>query len=146
MDTLFQSTSQIIAKNADSFHRLLGKLGPHSEEQLNDVATGLALRLWKEISARTPVDKGRARANWQLGSSVKPGTIDSGFSKNESPVPDEAAVAEMAASDRKWIFNNLPYIERLEAGSSSQAPSGMVAESLAMVNSHLEDELRRIGK
>jgi len=146
MDTIFQSAGTIVARNAGEFNRLMQKLGPHIADEFNDVATGLVLRLWREITARTPVDTGRARANWQLGSEAGSKTIDSGFSKHQVPVPAASSVAEMSMSDRKWIFNNLPYIERLEAGSSNQAPTGMVADSLAMVNSYLEAELERIGK
>jgi hypothetical protein len=43
-----------------------------------------------------------------------------------------------------WIYNNLPYIERLEFGHSQQAPLGMVRISIAEIETELYGALSQI--
>jgi hypothetical protein len=82
-----------------------------------------------KIVKRTPVDTGRARANWQLTKS-QPSTR---VFKKTDPEGDETIAKAMRVLDRMdpystfFISNNLDYIEYLEEGSSKQAPYGMVA-------------------
>lgn len=85
-----------------------------------DLVTGIILK--------TPVDTGRARANWftSIGSpsvSVTASTDPSGSSSISSAL---GAISK-ATGNVLWITNNLPYIYRLEfEGWSKQAPAGMV--------------------
>lgn len=85
-----------------------------------DLVTGIVLK--------TPVDTGRARANWftSIGSpsvSVTASTDPSGSSSISSAL---GAISK-ATGNVLWITNNLPYIYRLEfEGWSKQAPAGMV--------------------
>lgn len=104
----------------------------------------LALEALSRLVIRTPVLTGRARANWNLSlntpddsfsmSDVDPGggaTIDAGFS----------TLLQLAPFELVWITNNLPYIEFLEDGGSGQAPEGMVAVTVA----ELESEFGSFG-
>lgn len=89
----------------------------------------VGLDMTSRIVLRTPVDTGRARANWQcaIGAPAS-GLLD---------VTDKTGGSTIAAASQKlasfkagpsiWITNGLPYIGRLEDGYSGQAPSGMVA-------------------
>lgn len=85
-----------------------------------DLVTGIVLK--------TPVDTGRARANWftSIGSpsaNVTNSTDPSGSSSISSAL---GAISN-ATGNVLWITNNLPYIYRLEfEGWSKQAPAGMV--------------------
>jgi hypothetical protein len=111
----------------------------------------VALDLLTRVVEKTPVDTGRARANWQVSvsspsaqeiqyrstepiaaqmneSSIAGATIEKG-----SKVIDTVEIGEDI-----WLHNNLPYIEVLENGrvgnkGSEQAPNGMVALSVAEV-------------
>ena len=92
----------------------------------------IALDALRGIVMRTPVDTGRARANWQVTIDVAPedvvdekdggggATISKGIGELNSLRPYRVV----------WITNNVPYIGELENGSSTQAPGGMVAVTL----------------
>ena len=94
------------------------------------------------IVKRTPVDTGRARGNWMvsLGSAVE-AVVDSGPTiSNDEPVPSAlkneglSTISKSKPGQDIVISNNLPYIVRLEEGHSKQAPTGMVAHTLARVS------------
>lgn len=83
----------------------------------------------------TPVDTGRARANWV----VTTGTSFSGeitkFSKNAASA--QKTINEGIQVIKSWdgesiiyISNNLVYIDVLNSGSSAQAPKGFVEEAI----------------
>lgn len=83
----------------------------------------------------TPVDTGRARSNWIVGSGPSTKAIDA-YSKGEggSTGGDNAnaalaqAKAFLDANDISVIYisNNLEYIQYLNEGSSAQAPAGFI--------------------
>jgi hypothetical protein len=83
--------------------------------------------LVSDLVRLTPVDTGLARSNYFCGyqrdNSINEGTaMTSG-----APSIGGAAtfVATLKAGGVFYITNNLPYIMKLEYGSSKQAPSGM---------------------
>lgn len=87
-----------------------------------------ALTINQTVITSTPVDTGHARANWQVG-------IDAPITKeiDEDDVSGVATIARNAsiiisATPRKAIVlsNNVPYINFLNDGSSSQAPAQFV--------------------
>ncbi len=99
----------------------------------------IALEALTRIIKRTPVDTGRARANWQLASSTNESEVG-----GTDPGGSATIAGGLSAIDRItvpfgviWIFNNVEYITLLEEGSSSQAPQGMVALSLREIASGL---------
>lgn len=86
------------------------------------------------LMRRTPVRKGRARANWN----VAVGSIDRAENA-EATTADVGAkqaagmqvIGAFAIGGRLFITNSVPYIGRLEDGSSKQAPQGMVKVTAA---------------
>ena len=115
--------------------------------EIKDVRKAYTFALYSSIVKKTPVDTGRARANWNIAvgnpdSSVSDGTMKSGMkyrSFGEVPGSD--------GDEPVYISNNLPYIETLEYGGypnppkggegktengfSKQAPEGMVGVTIA---------------
>lgn len=114
-----------------------------AEEQVYDTMRVLSLDLFRELvqGSResgggslqgTPVDKGRARGNWQIGIGAVPAGL--------LAVEDKSGAAAIARESAKvlaealranpfqilWITNNVPYIDRLEDGWSKQAPDGWI--------------------
>lgn len=94
----------------------------------------VALEVFRGVIMMTPVDTGRARANWQASiGSPERGPID------ETDKGGGTTVSKAVDVVKQWDFehgptcltNNLPYIERLEDGWSGQAPAGMVAVTIA---------------
>jgi hypothetical protein len=105
----------------------------------NQKVQKICLDLVSGIVLKTPVDTGRARANWQtsignpLNSTIE--TTDPGGGKTIS-----AAISDTskASGNIFWITNNLPYIYRLEyEGWSKQAPRGMARLTIEEVRRQL---------
>lgn len=83
---------------------------------------------------------GRARANWQVA-------INAGTNENEIEAVDGTGGATVQRGSTALlqlesdpfasihVFNNVPYIVRLEEGWSGQAPTGMIAVTLAEIQS-----------
>lgn len=108
------------------------------------VARKIVGEVFRRVILRTPVRTGRARGNWQ-SSTGSPASGALGESCN-APV-GTAPVLRALEVVRGWqtgagavyLANNLPYIERLENGWSRQAPSGMVALTIAEFGGIVED-------
>lgn len=125
-------------KNADKFSVELDRVLEQLKTDTQTFKRVFALNLLSRIVYRTPVDTGRARANWQV-SNVSPNTNErKRFKKNQpSAVATDTVARGQKNIDKNkegqsiWIANNLPYIQRLESGTwSKQAPQGMVAISI----------------
>jgi len=90
-----------------------------------------AFTILQAVSFGTPVDTGRARANWlvDLGKPAE-GTVGSqGARPADAPDPLAAGRATIDRSEPEQsihVTNNLPYINELNEGSSAQAPAGFV--------------------
>ncbi len=88
----------------------------------------IALDIFSRVIAKSPVDTGRFKGNWQIAiNSIPSGildTVDKGGGATVSRV--SATVLQTKAGDVVTLVNNLSYARRLEYGYSKQAPSGMV--------------------
>lgn len=82
-----------------------------------------AFDLYGNIIKGTPVDTGRARANWNMTNDTP------NFSTTESTSPRFGT--GISGDKVIYIANGLPYINRLDAGYSSQAPNGIIAPAIA---------------
>lgn len=142
-----------------------------SAERMAGIKKTFAFMLYSSIVKKTPVDTGRARANWNISAgspdlSVSDET-DKGF-KNPKSVPDAPGDTPI------YISNNLPYISTLEFGGypkdvkkgtwvkgkgnknghyevrsqggfSKQAPKGMVGVTAANAGRYLKKALDEKG-
>lgn len=97
------------------------------EEDADKAVRSLALNLYRKITFKTPVDTGRARANWNM--SV--GSPD--YSTTDKAQPQQPKLGNGDGLSPIFIANALPYINKLENGYSGQAPQGMVALSVEEV-------------
>lgn len=92
----------------------------------------ICVKLHSLIVSNTPIDTGQARANWNMSI----GNPD--ISTTKSIVRSEvySLLGVNPTSDNvAYVANGLHYIYDLEHGKSNQAPSGMVAISMAEVKS-----------
>ncbi len=92
------------------------------------------------LVVETPVDTGRARSNWIVGSGPSTRVIDAYVPGEEASTGGANAAAALAqaqaflsATDVKVIYisNNLSYIQVLNGGSSAQAPAGFIEAAVA---------------
>ena len=98
------------------------------------VVRKIAFEVLKGVVQKTPVDTGRAKANWNLGygSANRKITNNTTFRLIQPPKGSGKRVI--------YITNHLPYINALEHGSSKQAPRGMVG--LTMLD--IERSIKRV--
>jgi hypothetical protein len=98
----------------------------------------ICLDLLTGIVLKTPVDTGRARANWFTSIGSPSGNVTASTDPSgSSAISSGLSAISKATGNVLWITNNLPYIYRLEFGTynngpktvggfSRQAPAGMV--------------------
>lgn len=114
-----------------SFVTDLEKYAKKTGKNVEKVFRGTVLQMSNAIILKTPIDQGRARGNWQASiGKPKIGEIDR-LGANAS-IGEVASVSQTVKIGQVFFLsNNLPYIKRLEEGSSTQAPSGMLAVTVA---------------
>ena len=126
-----------MAKGFKDFSRRMFIRGKEIEKNAGRAVRVAALAVDQGVVLATPVDLGRARANWvvSLGFPVL-SNVD--FNQGGDAAAQKALSqgAVIIASYRLglgpvYISNGVPYILALEQGSSRQAPSGMLAQGLA---------------
>lgn len=90
------------------------------------------------VVLQTPVDTGRARANWVVNvGSAATGEVDS-TDANAALEQGRSAIGDYKLEQGGiFISNSLPYIGLLENGSSAQAPKGMTAAALLAARKQL---------
>ena len=142
-----------------SFEDDLRKFEAKTNRKLTQLGRKVALELFKRVIYKTPVDTGRARANWQvtIGAQAS-GTIAIDDTNGGATMSKAtAASAGFRAGDTIYLTNNLPYIRKLEEGGypdgpktvggfSRQAPAGMVAltvQEFAQVVNQISVEVSR---
>jgi len=113
-----------------SFTLDVKKFAEKAEKDADAAISKICLDLLSNIVLNTPVDTGRARANWFTSIGIPSSTtVEHEGAQSAAGVAIGRASADIASAPRNifWISNNLPYIYRLEFEQwSKQAPSGMV--------------------
>ncbi len=104
------------------------------EDDLGKLRSDVALFLHRSIVLKTPVDTGRARGSNNV-SYNQPNRSTSTSDAGQAIAQGASTIASRANRpyETVWIFNPLPYIGKLEFGSSRQAPEGMYRVSIASV-------------
>jgi hypothetical protein len=87
----------------------LDRLKSEIKQSLRDTVSRLSEEVLAAARAKTPIKSGNARKNWKKS------------------VSDDTFVVE----------NRVPYIERLEAGASKQAPRGIIGPTLSQIKGKL---------
>ncbi len=95
----------------------------------------LYIKIYRNIILGTPVDTGRARANWFLTmsshSNEQTGSSRLSMVKKLRPMP------KIVLDEKIYLTNNLPYINKLEYGHSKQAPKGWVRSELVRAQAEI---------
>lgn len=110
------------------------------------VVEKLAVDLHTKITRRNPVDTGLSRSRWTIregepDNSPVPEKLADGTITNP-PTPPAYPPDGISGEKIVYITNNVEYVPYLEAGSSRQAPSGMVAISIYELEAEVEQLLK----
>jgi len=142
-----------------SFEDQLRAFQVKTERKMTQLGRKVALELFRRVIYKTPVDTGRARANWQVTiGGIANGTLEVDDKSGGATMSKAtAASAGFKAGDIIYLTNNLPYIMKLEEGGypdgpktvggfSRKAPAGMVAltvQEFAKVVNQISVEIGR---
>ena len=116
-----------------SFTLDLSKFAKKAVGRIDDVNRAAVMLAAQGLILKTPVDTGRARANWVFGYGA-PNTqtgeqVDKGGATTIGNI--QAEVQSVKSGSVCYVTNSLPYIDRLEHGWSKQAPAGMIRTTFA---------------
>lgn len=119
-----------------------------AERNLEQAIRKIAIEIFSRVILRTPVDTGRARANWQVSiGSVPTGTLELNDKTGTATISKvQAEALRLRAGDIIWLVNNVGYILSLESGSSKQAPQGMVKLTEQEFRPIVEQVARQINR
>lgn len=124
-----------------SFSRRINTIAARVEPNAHNVVRKTALAVDQTVVMATPVDEGRARANWQVRAGIAatdvippyaPGKGGSTSAQNTQAALEQGKIAISSAQPGQEIHitNNLPYIGPLNDGHSAQAPAGFVEQAV----------------
>ena len=117
-------------KNLRQFQLEVDRATKHmTRDQLVLTQKKLVFEALSRIVAKNAVDTGYAQGNWQVTIGSLPTGDTDRLDKDGSATiaAGQAALAQLPPFQIVYIGNNVVYIWRLEEGSSTQAPDGMVA-------------------
>jgi hypothetical protein len=103
------------------------------ERGLATIKQDTAIVILDTLARFTPKDTGRARANWNasLGQPDESVAMDGPFRSSDETASDARKVIETARPGQQiHLTNALPYIDKLNRGSSRRAPAGFVERAL----------------
>lgn len=103
-------------------------------DKSDKLVRSVALEALGRLIRRTPVDTGRARANWNVAIGDVDPTHDVDVMDPQGTVAlqgGQQVIGEFRAGERLFLTNSIPYVPELERGHSKQAPQGMVAVTAA---------------
>lgn len=126
-----------MANDLEGFSKRIKIRAARVEANTNVLVRKCALLVDTAVVMQTPVDTGRARANWQVSiggeegpGGVLPAPASPGAGAEEALGKGRSAIMQYQGSGTIHITNNLPYIKRLDEGSSKQAPAGFVEKAI----------------
>lgn len=122
--------------NLNQFGDKIKRVAINVPKNADEIARKVALVADQTITMATPVDTGRARANWQVGIGSAPaGTVEYSGGGSSAASYSIGAAHSVVTTYRGqpggiWLVNNLPYIQRLNEGWSAQAPAKFVEQAI----------------
>lgn len=131
-----------------TFTLQIGEFAAQAKENAQQVVRKVAGDVLAKVVLRTPVDTGRARANW-VTTYGNPSTV----TRNDTDRTGQAAILKGQATIRRategetiYILNSLPYAIPLEYGHSKQAPFGMVRLTVTEFQTFVDNAVRSLRK
>lgn len=108
------------------------RLGSRIESATTRYVRLAAARIARQAILNTPVDTGRARANWRVtvGSPALEATLATDQAGSETVGRAEAAAFVAPAGVEIYITNPVNYVVYLNNGRSNQAPANFVEQAV----------------
>lgn len=106
---------------------------------VNDVTIEMVARIDSHLVSVNPVDTGRSRANWIISLNVSDSSLNvqeeegipgAGVQFADQSLSEISKLSGRKNEDTIFLQNNTSYIEKLNSGSSSQAPAGFAQTAI----------------
>lgn len=133
----------------NKFSKRMKQIARRIEVNVDKGVVKLGSLIQQTVITATPVDTGRARGNWfaSLGSPRLAADENSKDLTGAGRISSNDAIINSRGADQSiYITNNLPYIKRLNEGSSQQAPAGFVEKAVSTARRALRNEIRLLRK
>ncbi len=111
----------------------MDKLSERAVKSANRYLRATALEVHRQLVLLTPFDTGAARTNWQVSTSGFGSEIikkDDYDKSGSAAISSAKAVLNGSDAGEVFIFNNLPYVEALNNGSSAQRAAGFIESGI----------------
>lgn len=118
----------------------IDRLAQRTGLKLDTVTRKVTLDLFTSVVQKSPVDTGRFKANWNVGT-----TPDLSFNASTNAgrgLAEAQKAIGISSGSVVYLSNGLPYARRLEYGYSGQAPAGMVRLSVREFRNFVERAVR----
>ena len=115
-----------------TFARRIRALARRTEQNVDRLVIDAALVIDQTVVLATPVDTGRARANWRasLRAPITEATEEVDPNGGATIQRNENVIRSRQRGQDIYISNNVVYIRRLNEGHSAQAPAGFVESAI----------------
>lgn len=111
-----------------------------------EIFRAVSLQVTEQVITRTPVDTGRARGNWNASIDTADDSVSDSARPGDATNKARATVGRLEIGNTFTLTNGLPYIQKLEYGSSAQAANGMVRVTVEEFNQRLAEVVRRVSR
>ena len=143
--------------NTGTFTRRLQRRAKNFEKNAGQLTSDVAQEMLIEVVLATPADTGAARSNWQVGINQAPGNELSPYAPGRKLGLGEtgnanaaiaAGMSKILAStlgDTLFLVNNVPYIGKLNSGSSQQAGAGFIERAFDRARKRVQRARNLLG-
>jgi len=131
-----------------TFTLQIGEFAAQAKENAQQVVRKVAGDALAKVVLRTPVDTGRARANWvtTYGNPSFVATAKVDKTGEGTILKGQGTIRRAPAGETIYILNSLPYAIPLEYGHSKQAPAGMVRVTVTEFQAFVDNAVRSLRK
>ena len=153
--------SDEMSNSAAEFSLALQKMAVAIDGDISKVVRNGVLRAFRNIVKRSPVDTGAYRASHGIANaepSDNDGVVEGGKSNyktvggqrvkvsNNVVAPPTVDWTWQVGDGDIWLYNNVPYAQRIEEGhSQKQAPEGVYRLALAEITTFINAELAKFS-
>lgn len=92
-----------------------------------------SIEFFRQVIIVTPVDTGRARYGWYITVGEPSKEVPDEGKYSMPNITNHSRFTQFTVRDKLFITNNVPYIDKLNKGSSKQAPARFVENAAVRV-------------
>lgn len=132
------------SKGLNQFAKRMEVVSELFNDNVNKAVRRAAIKADEAAVLTTPVDTGRARANW-VTSIGQPDVSEQSLNNNPLSQAGQVIPTWKLGAGPIFIVNSVPYIIPLDDGSSDQAPGGMSQFAIQAAQQEL-NKIKLLGK